>query len=106
MGKIDNVARVCKALSVSTRVSIIGMLKVHPLCVGALSARLKVTQGAVSQHLRVLRDLGIVDADKKGYFVHYRLNEKCLARWQATVQSFLELKPQKRTCCSRSRKGE
>ena len=106
MGKIDNVARVCKALSVPTRVSIIGMLKVHSLCVGALSARLKVTQGAVSQHLRVLRDLGIVDADKKGYFVHYRLNEKCLARWRATMQGFLGLKSSKRTCCSHSRKGE
>jgi DNA-binding transcriptional ArsR family regulator len=48
--------------------------------VGAIAARLDVTQGAVSQHLRILRDAGLVTAEKRGYFVHYRLNEKRMTR--------------------------
>jgi len=44
--------------------------------VNALAARLGVTQGAVSQHLRIMRDAGLVIDQKRGYFVHYELNER------------------------------
>ena len=53
-------ARLLKVLSVGTRVHILQLLKGRALCVGALSARLDVTQGAVSQHLRVMRNAGLV----------------------------------------------
>ena len=53
-------ARLLKVLSVETRVRIVQLLKDRALCVNALAARLDVTQGAVSQHLRVMRDAGLV----------------------------------------------
>jgi DNA-binding transcriptional ArsR family regulator len=90
MANARKLARIFKALSVDTRVSIIQMLKTRPLCVGALSARLDVTQGAVSQHLRVLRDADLVVPDRRGCHVHYRLNEKTLAKWQEAAESLLE----------------
>jgi DNA-binding transcriptional ArsR family regulator len=83
-------ARIFKALSVEARVHIVQLLKKRPLCVGALSARLDVTQGAVSQHLRVLRDADLVVPDRRGYYVHYRLNEKTLARWKEALGRLLE----------------
>ncbi len=89
MAEAANLARIFKALSVDTRVHIVQLLKKRPLCVGALSARLDVTQGAVSQHLRVLRDADLVIPDKRGYYVHYRLNEKTLAKWKKAAESLL-----------------
>ena len=84
-------ARIFKVLSVSTRVRMIELLKRQSLCVNALARALELTPAAVSQHLRVLRDAGIVTADKQGYFVHYRVNEKTLAEWRKTVKSLLEM---------------
>jgi len=84
-----HVTRILKALSVETRVRIIQLLKGRVLCVGALAARLDVTQGAVSQHLRILRDAGLVVDEKRGCFVHYRLNGKTLAKWRAVIDKLL-----------------
>jgi len=82
-------ARLLKVLSVATRVRIVQLLKDGPLCVNALAARLLVTQGAVSQHLRIMRDAGLVTDEKHGYFVHYHLNEKTLAAWKKEVDTLL-----------------
>jgi len=86
----DKLARLLKVLSVGTRVRIVQLLRGRPLCVNALAARLNVTQGAVSQHLRIMRDAGLVIDDKRGYYVHYRLNEKTLAAWREAVDALLE----------------
>ncbi len=82
-------ARIFKVLSVHARVEIIRLLKKHPMCVNALAARLQITQGAVSQHLRVMRDNGIVQAEKRGYFVHYRIDLERLAAWHGRVHELL-----------------
>ncbi len=89
MNDARHLARILKALSVATRVRIIQLLKGRVLCVGALAARLDVTQGAVSQHLRILRDAGLVVDEKRGYFVHYRLNGRTLAKWRAAIDKLL-----------------
>lgn len=90
MTHAGRLARIFKALSSDTRVRIVQLLTGKTLCVGALSARLDVTQGAVSQHLRILRDAGLVVAEKRGYYVHYRLSETTLARLSGEVARLLE----------------
>lgn len=82
-------AHICKILSVDTRVRILQLLKDRALCVGALSARMDITQGAVSQHLRILRDAGLVVAEKRGYFVHYKVNKKTLNKWKSIIDRLL-----------------
>ena len=89
MAPARDVARLLKVLSVEARVRIVELLKGGPLCVNGLAARLDVTQGAVSQHLRVMRDAGLVIDDKRGHFVHYRLNERTLAAWREAVKELL-----------------
>lgn len=89
MTDAQKLARIFKALSVDTRVRMVQLLKNRALCVGALSARLDVTQGAVSQHLRILRDADLVLPEKRGYYVHYRLNEKTLLKWKKVVDRFM-----------------
>jgi len=100
-----DLARILKILSVETRIRILHLLKGRALCVGALSAQLDVTQGAVSQHLRILRDAGILIADKRGYYVHYHVNEKTLAKWKEQVGNFLStIEDSERACRSRKKK--
>lgn len=82
-------ARVFKVLSVQTRIRIVELLKARPMCVNALAKTLGITAAAVSQHLRVLRDADLVLADKRGYFVHYRLNQETLSLWKAEMTEFL-----------------
>jgi DNA-binding transcriptional ArsR family regulator len=90
MTETEKLARVFKVLSVDTRVRIVQMLKGRALCVNALANRLGVTPAAVSQHLRILRDADVVAPEKRGYYVHYRLNEKKLRRWREITSRLLE----------------
>ncbi len=89
MDDARDIARIFKVLSVDTRVRIVGLLKSDVLCVGALADRLDVSPPAVSQHLRVLRDADVVVSEKRGNYVHYRVNEETLARWQRMASDFL-----------------
>ena len=89
MNDIDKLARIFKVLSVDTRVRMVEMLKERSLCVNALARFLDISPAAVSQHLRVLRDSDIVIADKKGYYVHYRINPATMAEWNQAVKGLL-----------------
>lgn len=90
MGDPEKQARIFKVLSAGTRVRMIGLLKGRTLCVNALAFNLKITPAAVSQHLRILRNAGIVKAEKKGYFVHYTVDEGTLAAWEDAARSLFE----------------
>ena len=92
MDEAERLARLLKVLSVGTRVRIVQLLKGRALCVNALAARLDVTQGAVSQHLRIMRDAGLVIDEKRGYYVHYRLNEDTLTAWREEIDRLLDPK--------------
>ena len=89
MNETERLARIFKVLSVETRVRMIDLLKNRTLCVNALARVLDITPAAVSQHLRVLRDAEIVRAEKKGYYVHYRVNESTLTDWGEAAQRLL-----------------
>jgi len=100
----DRVARLLNVLSVSTRVRIVQLLKGRALCVNALAARLDITQGAVSQHLRIMRDAELVIDERRGYHVHYRLNEATLAAWREEIDRLLD--PNVGVCTDAKEKGE
>jgi len=85
----DKLAKALKVLAVGTRVRIVQILRQRTLCVNALAARLDVTQGAVSQHLRVMRDADLVIDERRGYRVHYRLNEQTLTQWRTDIEALL-----------------
>jgi DNA-binding transcriptional ArsR family regulator len=90
MEEAKELARICRTLGVEARVAIIQLLKHRVLCVGALSRFLGLTSGAISQHLRILRDAGLVEPERRGYFVHYRINHHILEKWKMAMEQFLE----------------
>ena len=103
MDKITEFAEMFKALSDPTRLRLINLLSSQPsgdcpgeicngsgfLCVNALAHRLGVTQSAVSQHLRVLRQVGLVRGERHGTFMHYSLDKNGLAKYKAAIQETL-----------------
>lgn len=77
-------AELFKILSVDKRIEIVEFLKKEPMSVNALADALRITQSAVSQHLRVLKGAGLVKDERRGYWIYYSLNrdalEKCRQR--------------------------
>lgn len=104
MTNTQRLARIFAALSVNTRLCIIAVLKQRTLCVGALSSLLGVTPGAISQHLRILRDADLVVPQKRGYYVHYRINDRTLAKWRKSIAKFLGTDKRERPCPRRPTK--
>jgi len=80
---------VFKALASDTRIEMLRLLGERALCVGALAARLDISQSAVSQHLGILRRAGLVEADKRGYFVHYSLCDGARQRCREALDDIL-----------------
>jgi ArsR family transcriptional regulator len=68
-------AEVLKVLASPRRLEILHHLADGPTEVGRLAAELGVSQPNVSQHLAVLRAAGIVDAERDGREVRYRLTD-------------------------------
>jgi len=93
MSNPEKLARIFKVLSVETRVRMIDLLKRRSRCVNALARALEISPAAVSQHLRVLRNADIVTAEKRGYFVHYKVNGAMLAKWKEAAESLLKTNP-------------
>jgi ArsR family transcriptional regulator len=105
MDEIEELTTIFKALSDPTRLRLIRLLGENSLggcatrdsecggmgflCVNALAHRLGVTQSAVSQHLRVLRQAGLVNGVRRGAFVHYTLDRQALDRSVASLRKTL-----------------
>ncbi|MBR3504173.1 MAG: winged helix-turn-helix transcriptional regulator [Clostridia bacterium] len=77
-----------KALSDGTRLRMIELLSRRSYCVRALSMMLGLSESAVSQHMKILRDAGLAEGVKYGYYTHYRL---CREPFEALGQSLLAL---------------
>ncbi|MFD1019774.1 ArsR/SmtB family transcription factor [Thalassobacillus hwangdonensis] len=72
--ELEFAARTLKLLGDKTRLTIIGLLKDSECCVCEFVEVLKMSQPAVSQHLRKLRDAGIVKERRNGQWIFYALN--------------------------------
>jgi DNA-binding transcriptional ArsR family regulator len=70
---------VLKALAVETRVRIIDLLKSKgPLGAKNISELIGITPAAVSQHLKILRQAGLVRSERKGYWIPYAIDEEAM----------------------------
>ncbi len=78
--RTQRLAEVFQALSDSNRLRILNLLNSskHPICVNGLACNLGISQSAVSQHLKVLKNCRLVTVQKEGYFKHYAVNKNRL----------------------------
>ncbi len=68
--------RVCSGIADPARVLILYALDKGPLCVGELVRATGMSQPAVSRHLRVLRERGLVATRRRGQSIDYRIADR------------------------------
>ncbi|OGP52691.1 MAG: hypothetical protein A2Y65_07190 [Deltaproteobacteria bacterium RBG_13_52_11] len=72
-------SEIFKVLSVETRVKIIDLLKAQgPLGAKDIAITIGITTAAVSQHLKILKQAGLVRSERKGYWIPYSIDEKAM----------------------------
>jgi len=76
------------ALADGTRIAIVARLADGPLAVGKLAAGLPVSRSAVSQHLKILKDAGLVEDAVAGTRRIYRLNPVALAALRDQLDAY------------------
>lgn len=101
----QQLARIGRALASGPRLALLDLLRQSPRAVDALAQEAGLTLANASQHLKVLRQAGLVDARKRGVFVTYsvaapavddfylalrRLAETRLAEVQQIASAFVE----------------
>jgi ArsR family transcriptional regulator len=76
-------AQVFKALGDPVRlrlVSLIGAREGGEVCVCDLASAFDLSQPTISHHLKVLREAGLIESDRRGTWVYYRLVPAALER--------------------------
>lgn len=77
--KLDRAVTLFHALSDSTRLEILEMLRGGEQCVCDLQDGLDAAQSRLSFHLRVLKDAGLVEDRREGRWAYYRIVPQALA---------------------------
>lgn len=86
-----NIVKVFKVLACEKRLAIVRLLLEKKQCVGRIASHLESSQSSISQHLRVLRDAGIVQDNRCGYHIHYTVKRELLDQMVEEVSSMLML---------------
>ena len=82
--------KIFKAFSNETRTKIFEFLLEGKMCVSGIFKKLDITQPSVTQHLRVLQELGLVKSKKIGYWMHYSIDETGLTELIDELNEFIK----------------
>jgi ArsR family transcriptional regulator len=88
--KFEAKAKVLKALAHPTRLWLAEQLADHECCVCTLVEALEADFSTISKHLAVLKQAGIVEDEKRGKQVFYRLKVPCVLKFMNCVEAVLE----------------
>jgi ArsR family transcriptional regulator len=90
LAKYEARAKIIKALAHPARLLIVDELAEHDeRCVCELTELIGSDMSTVSRHLNQLKVAGIVEDEKRGQMVFYRLKVKCLLHFLECVQSVM-----------------
>lgn len=129
---VNALAALFRAAADPTRLRILALLGEGDVCVCHIYESLRISQTKASRHLAYLRKAGLVEADKRGLWVHYRLatpRSEAVARMVAALREEVgraatiatdrarlrrvagrigprDLEPQPAACCTRPAEGE
>lgn len=87
--KVAQLSGVLKALADPTRLEMVTILKgaAEPVCVCDFTATFGLSQPTVSHHMARLREAGIVECEKRGIWVFYRLRRDLPAATRRIVEA-------------------
>jgi DNA-binding transcriptional ArsR family regulator len=96
-----SIAKYAKALSHPARIAILNLLLKKQSCIcGDIVEELPLSQSTVSQHLKELKEAGLIKGDIDGVSVCYCIDEREWKKANSLINSFMELfKENKSDCC-------
>lgn len=85
-GDAHRLAPVFKALGDPVRLQMASMIASGPeLCVCEITPAFALSSATISHHLRTLREAGLVDCERRGTFVYYRIKADVVAALGAVL---------------------
>ncbi|MFD2132208.1 ArsR/SmtB family transcription factor [Pseudogracilibacillus auburnensis] len=73
--EMDKAVNILKLLGDKTRLTMMKLMDDHACCVCEFVEIFQMSQPAISQHLRKLKDLGLVEEERKGQWIFYSVNK-------------------------------
>lgn len=86
----EQVARLGKAVSAPKRLELLDLLCQGPRTVEALAEQAAISVANASQHLQILRAARLVEAEKKGFYVEYRVADEQVCRFFHSLRGLAE----------------
>ncbi|MFA7109027.1 MAG: metalloregulator ArsR/SmtB family transcription factor [Sphaerochaetaceae bacterium] len=106
MKDITKTIKILSSLADENRFIIIKELLLRDYCVGGLARKLNITEAAVSQHLKILKEVGLITGEKRGYYRHYRVNKEILKYVAKEIEVISEIKRESSVLCPPSNKND
>ncbi len=81
-------ARVFKAIADPVRLRLLSLIASHgggQACVCELTGAFALTGPTISHHLKVLREAGLIDGERRGTWIYYRISPEVIARASAIL---------------------
>lgn len=72
---METLVKIFKALSDETRLKILMIISSKVMCQKGISKHLQISDSAVSQHIKILKESNILTGYKDGYYVFYKVND-------------------------------
>lgn len=72
--------KVFKAIADETRLKILILLSDKNICAKGIAKHLNISEAAVSQHIKILKEASLIIGYKKGYHIMYELNKEMLEK--------------------------
>jgi len=85
-----HIARLGKAVAAPKRLELLDLLCQSPRTVEVLAGQAGVSIANASRHLQILRAAGLVEAEKKGLYVEYRLADEEVGRFYLSLRGLAE----------------
>jgi len=90
--KTKNKAKIFKALGHPSRLHIVETLERGECCVCEFVDQIGSDFSTVSKHLSVLKEAGVVQDEKRGQMVYYRLKVPCILRFMDCIDNICEVR--------------
>jgi len=91
MIELEEASVILKLLGDKTRLTIMKLIDNQACCVCEFVEIFRMSQPAISQHLRKLKDLGLVEEERRGQWIFYSVNER--NEYYPFIQQILEQLP-------------
>lgn len=89
--RVEEVANILKVLGDPTRLTMLKLIEKEPCCVCEFVEIFDISQPAISQHVRKLKDVRLVMEERRGQWVFYHINKENL--YFTLVQNILHHVP-------------